>query len=325
MTSAARMPAPLSTTGIGSLPHLDTKPALRLAWSVDIPFLPELPRRDVSELFTSRAVRGLPGAREVLPGSVTIDLSEWEKGADLLDAALTREEVDLGEAWDAFVREIERLEPAFAKVQCAGPVTALALVSSCDPPLRLVDQAERLVIDRARVMVRSVRQAGPVPLLFLDEPMLGKVHNVEDLERLRGAIRSLKREGAIVGMHCCGDFAATSALDLDLDVLSFDAGLSLAGLLADRGRLERYLEGDGWLALGIVPTDLSEASESKRRMDAVLQSLGAVARPLRSRILSQSLLTPACGLGFHSVCDAGRVFDDVRIAQKILRGVARFS
>src|SRR5256885_8711470 len=51
------------TTGIGSLPHTDVRAAMREAFRVDVPYLPELPMRDAREFMLVHATEGIPGIR----------------------------------------------------------------------------------------------------------------------------------------------------------------------------------------------------------------------------------------------------------------------
>lgn len=71
-------------TGIGSLPHDEVDGALRLSFSCEVPFLPEL------------------------------------KGEDMVGTALDDRPL---RCWPAFLRELELRQAAFGKIQLAGPST----------------------------------------------------------------------------------------------------------------------------------------------------------------------------------------------------------
>lgn len=340
MRQTARRPRPLSITAIGSVPHTQLELALQQALALDVPGLPELPRRAPAEAFVAQALEGLPGLRVGPDGLPRVDLDAWAKGAGALEDRLENA-IDAGVvepfaptatatcAWSPFLWEVESRRLPFAKVQCAGPATALAVLSGGTPlPGRLAEEVVQLVHFRALAMARAVRQAGAMPIVFLDEPMLGAVRRApaaeqaRELELLWASVHGLRGEGAVTGVHCCGEADWAPLLRLGLDVLSFDATLSLERLLAARPELERYLDGGGWLGLGVVPTDVGDRAEVARRTEATLRTLEGLERPLRERLLSQSLLTPACGLATRSAVEAGQVFEALAAAQERLRALA---
>ncbi len=337
MKPTTTRPPPLSTTGIGSLPHTQLEMALQQALSTDVPYLPELPRRTPHEAFAAQVLELLPGLKVLEGGRLTVDFEAWHAGAFALDATID-EAKDPGNfepflpsatsasAWSPFVFEVQSRRAAFAKVQCAGPATALASLAGGVPlPERLERQVLDLVLHRALAMAWAVRVTGAVPIVFLDEPVLGavrqssKAEQERELEHLRHAVLGLRNEGAITGIHCCGEADWAPLLRLGLDVLSFDASVSLEKLLFSRPDVERFLETGGWLGLGVVPTDAATPQELDARLEATLAALERLPPPLRSRLLSQSLLTPACGLGTRSVGDVERVFEALLQAQARLR------
>jgi len=126
-------------------------------------------------------------------------------------------------------------------------------------------------------------------------------------------VLALRREGAVVGVHCCGNTEWAPLLGLGWDVVSIDARLSLESVLATGAAFEKFQAAGGILALGIVPTDLSASDD----LDAVLRE---ARERLRPETLARCLLTPACGLALRSVQDAERIFSELRRAQQELRG-----
>ena len=341
MKEIPRRPAPLSTTGIGSLPHTQLEMAMQQALVLDIPYLPELPRRTPAESLAAGALEKLSGLRVAQNGSVWLDGAAWEKGALSLDAELD-DALEAGTlegfapsassccAWPPFLWEVQSRKLAFAKVQGVGPATALAALAEGGAKIsaRLESQVSRLVLYRGIAMARAVRAAGAVPIVFLDEPLLaavrkaGEAEQDRELEQLRQGILGLRNEGAITGLHCCGAADWAPLLRLGLDLLSFDATISLDKLLVERPDVERFLENGGWFGLGVVATDTGDAAVVQMRLDATLQKIEAIPKALQKRVLSQSLLTPACGLGARTVLETGKVFDALGKAQARLRAAA---
>lgn len=220
------------------------------------------------------------------------------------------------------LREFTGLEPAFlealqvraprcAKVQLAGPATVAAFSSTSG------DVVAHLA-NRAAQLARALRQAGVTPMLFLDEPGLGKGgFPVAALERVRLAAQ---QEGAIVGLHCCAQTRWAEVLGLGFDLISLDARLSLDALLEDRRAWLRFLKGGGTLCLGIIPTEPGARYDVAELCDSVEASLRATT-PRFEEALCRMLLSPACGLALHPVAAAERISREVRLAQARLRAL----
>jgi hypothetical protein len=191
----------------------------------------------------------------------------------------------------------------------------------------VVDDAEvdrqvfRLLMARCLAMVKALRAAGATPLFYLDEPGLYALDTRDGqhllmLAELRLLVVALQREGALVGLHCCGNTRWEALLGLGLDLLSFDVRLSLDAVLDVPGPLEAFLEGGGALSLGIVPTDLGEDGNVEELVLAAETSLESVLGAAKARaVLDRAVLTPACGLALRTVIDAERIVEQLRQAR----------
>ena len=328
---------PLATSSIGSLPHTQLELALQQALLLDVPAAPQLPQRDPAEYMVPQALEGLPGLRFDAEGTSSVDVEEWKRGAATLDARLERAlEHDEGmarflpsaAAWQAlrpFVWEVEHRKLPLAKVQIAGPLTLRwSLRTSLGEPLAssperggIEAQIFRLVLARSLAMARRLREVGARPIVFLDEPGLYAFdkrdpQHLVSLQELRVVVLALRREGALTGVHCCGNTEWAALLGLGWDIVSLDARLSLQALLATGAAFDRFHAAGGTLALGIVPTDFSAT-------DDLLALLAAARAQLPPEALQRALLTPACGLALRSVPDAERIFAELREAQRLLR------
>jgi methionine synthase II (cobalamin-independent) len=342
----AQLPG-LATTAIGSLPHTQLEIALQQAFLLDIPYLPQLPLRDPAEYMLPQALDGMPGLRFDKDGNAAVDLAEWRKG--WLDARLERA-VEKGEgladfeprpaacaAWRPFAWEVEQRKAPFAKVQIAGPTTLRWALRTTDGSALwdLADGAEieaqilKLVLAKALAMARRLREAGATPVVFLDEPGLVTFERTSGrhlvaLQELRVVILALQREGAHVGVHCCGNTDWASVLALPWDLISLDARLSLQRLADAGDAFARFAQGGGRLALGIVPTNLAgnareeDPAVAEAASQLLLQAVPAILEKAAPGLLQRCLLTPACGLGLRSVRDAEAVLERLRRAQRAL-------
>ena len=332
---------PCATTGIGSLPHTQLELALQAALQLDVPFLPQLPAGNPSELMIPAALDGVPGLAFDGEGMCTIDLPRWERERAGLEAALDQafESRVFGpfepspqacRAFRPFIWEVEHRKLPFAKVQIAGPFTVRWLARTSEGgPAALVPALEqqifRLVMAKALALARAVRAVGATPIVFLDEPGLYALERTNPqhlvmLQELKLLALALQQEGALVGVHCCSNTDWPLLLDLGLDLLSTDVRLSLDALVADRKGFARYLASGATLSLGIVPTDLASSYEVRELVESVEATLRAtLPRTMRfEEVAAHVLLSPACGLAMRTVIDAERIFEELRQAQRLL-------
>lgn len=335
-----KRPPALSTCAIGSVPHAQMELALQFQRSFNVPTLPQQPRRDAAEYMLPQALEGLPGLTWCEDGQTSVDLATWEAGQkafeERLEDTFRNSDRDAFEpsthttrAWLPFLWEVENRRSAFAKVQIAGPFTAsLATTLNDGKPLanhpRASSQATRLILARAVAMVRSVKATGAVPLITLDEPGLCVFNrlrpaHVVALQELGFAARALSREGALVGLHCCGNTDWAGVLQLPFDMLSVDTRLSLEPLLSTGRVLDEYLARGGWLALGIIPTSMPDSRSVQQRVDDTLAKMGK----RRASILARSMLSPACGLALLTIKEAEQVLEDLRAAQTLIQDATR--
>jgi methionine synthase II (cobalamin-independent) len=330
-----------AATGIGSMPHTQVELGLQAALALDIPFLPQLPQRHPSEFMIPAALEGLPGLSYDEDGMCTVDLAKWEAGRPAFEAQL-QEALSSGRleafeptlegcrAWRPFLWEVENRKLALAKAQIAGPFTVLSVARTSDGKTTLevpgVDKAlYQLLMARSLAMVKALRRTGTTPLFFLDEPGLyafqrSQPRHLLAMQELKLLVLALQREGALVGIHCCGNTDWGALLDVQPDVLSLDVRLSLDAMLEETPALTRFLAAGATLSLGVIPTDLTSSYDVTELTDSVEASLKAALPPGHSftQVLSHVMLTPACGMAMRSVQDAERILGELRAAQRRL-------
>ncbi len=320
------------TTGIGSLPHHNIDAALAHSFQTDIPYLPQIPIRNPWEYMIPQALEGLPGLEVEAGGAVVLDLEVWLGRSHVLNEKLltafsNAENPDAFESfepsaatsssWQPFLWELEERDSRLAKIQLAGPLTCpwtlrLKEGSELDRYPEISAQILRLIMARAIAMCRRLRSGGIQPILFLDEPGLYCIslqnprHRMA-LNELKLVIKTLRNEGAWVGLHCCSNTDWKVVLELGLNVLSMDAQLSLDALLEQKEALTQFIATAGRLSLGVIPTSKSisrDASDLFSLLISKFQNLGKMQFQEIQQILKHALLTPACGLALHSPADA---------------------
>lgn len=315
LAAAPPMPVELGTpTGVGSLPHRDRDEAVAfvLAGLPELPALPSLPALDPREGMLAQAAWGLTGVAVGADGRLAVDPATLDPEAPLGDAALTGAPFA---TWQAFLAAVAgRTAPL--KVQLTGPVTlAVALRRAGIVPELAVRIAGPAVRARSRALHDAVRAVAPeAPLVaVLDEPTLvgGFPVELSDPETLIDLVSSALafwEPHAVTGIHCCGETDWKALLQTGPRLLSVPVG---AGLPAGAGALAAFLERDGWIAWGAVPTDRplgDSASHWWRQLSAQwCELVRAGCDPVRIRC--QALVTPACGLAGHRLPQAEHVLD----------------
>lgn len=333
--------APLAATGIGSVPFTDAREtvALILETLPQIPYWPQMVQLGYLEDMTAQSARGLPALKlDVANRTVLLDpdvprdeaLAQFYEtilSGDLSPFALSEAEA---QGFFALLDAVAaKGSPApVLKGQVSGPVTfALVIKDSEGKPIlydRELTQAVCAGLARkAAWQAEKFRELGKEPIVFLDEPSLTgfgsaylPISREEVLEILTQTLeetRSAASGPVTLGTHCCGNTDWSLLLTAPLDIVSFDSYGYFESLRLYAQPLAAFLARGSWLAWGLVPT-LDPEEFMKETTDTLWQRFKEQATRLAADldlglkdILSQSLLTPACGTGFMSRDAARRV------------------
>ena len=311
MTQVLRAPVllPGLATGIGSLPHADPIEAADFVLRLlpELPAAPQLPERDPREGMLAQWLGALPEVTIATDG--TYEVRGWSDEAPACQFS--------PDAHAGLLAFLERAalgpHPARVKVQLTGPLTlGSALEAQGVPAARAYRRSAQLCREWAAAIEALVAARLPDTglVLFFDEPALVRWRRGDTtLERdvaidvLSGALAAV--EGP-VGVHVCGDGDVGLAVEAGPQVL----GVTVGDGLADHAlALSRFLDGEGWVAWGAVPTDrpVGESVDPHwRRLAATwceLARRGCDPVVLRTR----GLVTPACGLAGYGASQAERV------------------
>ena len=322
---------------IGSLPLTDPVQATGLVWEFtpEIPLWVQLPKLP-GENFIDQFAPGLPGLQHE-GGRTWVDTASAEFEESLLRfyellLAMSEGQPSLEhspfalspESARGFFELIQQV-PARAKLppalkgQIVGPLTFGTSLRDqdgkaifYDPQLR--DASAKLLALRARWQVRRLAALGPQALLFIDDPALNgfgssmyiSITREEVLHALGEIIDAVHAEGGLAGVHICANAEWTLILDSAADILSFDAYTYFDQLLIYRKALLGFLERGGVMAWGLVPTLNVEDLERETTETLFEQWMSKSTRVTelgvdRQKLIVQSLITPACGMGALNV------------------------
>ncbi len=340
------------TTLIGSFPHPDsTTLCPRLAEVVQVPAWPQLPRRSFRENMYTQYSAGLPGivvddAHQKVYFDTSGDLSPALEGfygrylADDVDSFALP--ADYAAGFYTMLNVLKSTTGEWAKGQVTGPISfGLTVI---DQDLRsslyneqLTDPIVKQLAFNARWQIRQLKQAARRSnvILFVDEPYmssfgsafisLGREQVVTMLNEVFDAIHA---EGALAGVHCCGNTDWSVLMETSVDILNLDAYEYLDNLALYPHEMRAFLDRGGHAAWGIIPNtekifDVTPEGLAQRLRDG-LQLISDKARGRGIAIApeefaNRSLITTACGLGPTSIEVADRAVETLAQVGEILK------
>jgi len=334
-------------TGIGSLPHTEPARAMELVSSAipEIPYVPQLPAMSWHEAMLVQYTEGLPG--RVLDERNEKLYVDTEQGLLELEEFYTRVIEDDPEKFpisedhlhglSGLIRLLERRPDLLSavKTQVTGPVTQG--LSTVDQDRRSVfynDTFQEVVVKscalKARWMLRRLRPFHSTLLCFVDEPVLSafgssvyvSIRREEVIGQLAEVGSAIRQEGALCGVHCCGNTDWTLLTEAGVDIISFDAFEFAYSLPLYPEAITTFLERGGIIAWGVVPTSAEVKEQSAESLSVRLEEAIAGIEKLgvsRRALLRQALITPACGLGTTDEGVAEAAFHLLREVSLIMR------
>jgi hypothetical protein len=226
-----------------------------------------------------------------------------------------------------FLDSVPRLgshRPQWVKGQVTGPFSfAMTVTDENKRALaynpELYEVAVQGMAMKARWVARKLRQVAEGVLVVLDEPYLCSfgsafvnVSRNDVIAAIGLAVAAIHKEGALAGLHCCGNTDWSLVLSTDLDVVNFDAYEYFQGLSLYPAELRSFLRKGGILSWGIVPASRANGNLTPpallNALDHRVEQLAAKGLD-RGLLYQQALLTPSCGLGTESVERAERLMD----------------
>ena len=321
---------------VGSFPHTDPGPLCHtICEQFDkIPSWPQLPNRGSKESMYVQYSEGLPClVFDEEKGRIFFDTTgDIFKPLEAFYTRFLEEDLDYfamsepyAAGFYAFLDHLHHEKHAslrHIKGQVTGPVSFGLMIT--DEKKRailynesLFDAVLKLCVMKARWQIRKLKPLHPDIIIIIDEPYLSSfgsafinITREQVVDYLNEVIGAIHEEGALAGVHCCGNTDWTILMDTKIDIINFDAYGYFQGLAIYPEQVRAFLERGGCLAWGIIPTSVEVRDHTARtiltRMEdglAVLEQKGCP----RDFVLASSLITPTCGMGALSVEFAERV------------------
>ncbi|OVE82160.1 hypothetical protein BVY04_01885 [bacterium M21] len=337
-----------TATAIGSMPFSNPAQAVEVSLTCikDAPIWPQLPAYGLNEQMEIQYSEGLPSIvidreKSRMYFDTSVDYSE--EFADFYEAYMMAMDPDDGNGdcsalaiSEEFSHGIYAMEKAlearggeklpFVKVQTTGPVSmALTLVDENKRAIYYNEEFRDVIVKamamKCRWQIQKFSKFADKVICFIDEPILSafgsstyvSVQRDDVVAILQEVIEAIHADGALAGIHCCGNTEWSILMDAGVDMVNFDAFEFGETIAMYPEHVKALLEGGGTLAWGVVPTSPVIREQTVESLEAKLEEgmehLAKATGMDKQLILEQAFVTPSCGTGSMDEADAIKVFE----------------
>jgi len=343
------------STAIGSMPFEDAAYAVGVSLkSLDAPIWPQLPRLGLHEQMEIQYSENIPCAvvdREKSRMFFQTDEDYSESFAEFYEKYMTAADPDEGDGDFDFMAISEEYSKGlyalfnvldekgdklpWLKVQATGPCSfALTIVDETKRAIYYNEEFRDVIVKalalKCRWQIKKFKPFAENIICFIDEPILSafgsstyvSVDRADVVALLNETIEAVHAEGALAGIHCCGNTEWSILIDAGVDIVNFDAfgyGETIA-MYADS--VKTHLNRGGMLAWGVVPTSTEIREQSVESLMAKLEEgMDHLASKGidKNLIVSQAIITPSCGTGSLDPADAEKVFAMLAALSKAMK------
>jgi len=338
------------STAIGSMPFEDPKKAVGVSLDcLDAPIWPQVSKLGLYEQMEIQYSEGIPCAViDEEKGRMYFDTSgdyseafaefyenymNVEEGAGDCDFMAISEKYSAGVYATLAALEGKRLP--WLKVQTTGPCSFSLTITDENKRAIYYNVEFRDVITKAlalkcRWQLRKFAPHAENFICFIDEPILSafgsstyvSVQREDVVAMLKENIDAVRAEGALAGIHCCGNTEWSILIDAGVDIVNFDAfeyGETIA-IYADH--VKKHLEGGKFLAWGVVPTSVKIREQSVESLEEQLEKMmdNLAAKGIDKNLIARrAIITPSCGTGSMDASDAEKVFELTKLLSKRMK------
>jgi len=306
--------ADLCTTAMGIMPHENIDDAINLAFTLDIPFWPQLPRLSFYEDMYVQAMENFPGV--IVDEKNTRIYIDTNKFIDDIPNYLENENnpsfFRLSERYSSVYKIFLSKEIShFAAIrgQIISPISlTLKIVDENDKPIVYNDEIRSLMFSfiqkKANSQFRELKEKNVRAFVWLDDPGLEYIFNAMcGYDSIKAKKELTDFFDGIEGprcLHLCGRPDWDFLLSLNIEILSINA-YAHGDVFATYPNVKDFLEKGNIISWGIVPTYFEEFYNEN--VTTITKRLEAIWKILEKRgldldlIVENSMLAPAtCNL-----------------------------
>lgn len=343
----------LQPIGIGSLPHKNPDEAMEVVTKdfSQIPFFPQLANISKNEDMMLQFLEGLPSfsvdnsekftlnseSEEFLTGLEEF-FSDYEEiisdiNSPLLEKyAITTKSSSTFEKFEKFIKENK---PQYAKGQIVGAFTLCTTLNDQNGRALIYDETLRDIILKLLILktlwqIKRIKSANSTttPIIFMDEPSVSQIGSSayltisesEVISMLREISDTIKSNGALSAIHCCGKCDWRIPIKTGVNIINFDAYTYGQNFKAYHKEVSKFLNNGGKIAWGFVPT-IDGKILKKLNLDDLVEKFHDSVNYLTKNgideklVFDNSLLTSSCGAGSLSIKDA-------ELAMSLVKGLS---
>ncbi len=337
----------LMACSVGSMPHTDVARALDVIVDTlkEAPIWPQLSNRGLLEHMEIQYSEGMPRCvidreKERMFFDTSGDYSE--EFAEFYEQYITAMDPEIGGECSAMAISpayaaglhafLDRLKtngmtPPFVKVHTTGPVSfALTIVDENKRALYYNEEFRDMIVKALAMKCRwQIQTFKPYArhrvICFVDEPILSafgsstyvSVSRDDVIAMLSEVIEAIHADGALAGVHCCGNTEWSLPIDAGADIVNFDAYGFGETIAMYPDHMKAHLEAGKILAWGVVPTSASIRDETvhslAERYERLAGNLAEACGIDTAAIRAATIFTGSCGTGSLEVADAEKVFE----------------
>jgi hypothetical protein len=304
----------LSTTAMGITPHEDVDEAVRLAFTMDIPFWPQLPKLSYYEDMYVQAMEHFPGV--VIDEEHMRIFVDTDRFMEEIPQYLEREDnlqtFAMSDRFSLVYKRFLSMDLSSYKAirgQVISPVSlALKIVDENDRPIVYNDEMRALAYSfiqkKVNMQRRELKEKNDRAFVWVDDPGLEFIFHAmcgyDNIKAKKELMDFYDGIDGTRGLHLCGRPDWDFLLSLNIEILSFNAYV-FGDIFVTYDKLVDFLKRGNIVSWGIVPTYYEEFS--KEDLQSIVKRLESIWKILEKKgldihmIVQQSLLAPAtCNL-----------------------------
>lgn len=318
---------------IGSLPYKNPNDAIKIVqkYFYNIPFWPQLAKVSKNEDMTIQFLEGMPSFFVSENNNFYFDTEKEKFFEETEQFFIDYEEIigsknytllekfQISESFSStfkpFIELVKNNHCKYAKGQIIGPFTLATTLTDKNGRSAIYDDTLREIIVKtlslkALWQIKHIKQAGAIPIIFIDEPSISQLGNSayltvskkDVIAVLKEIIEIIKENGGLAALHCCGKCDWSVPIKTGLDIISLDAYSYSRNLSIFHKDIKTFLEQGGQIAWGIVPTLDRDALE-KADLTLMLSKFYKAVNYLTKKeineklVIDNSFVTPSCGAG----------------------------
>ena len=329
-------------TGVGSMPGEDPVAALTLVFDElgdHIPFWPQLPQSSFLENMYVQFSEKFPGVVIDQVKKTIMVNTQGVAYAQELEECFNKtqaDDVDYFSISKTYARGLYLMTQrmmalggqGWVKAQIIGPFSfGLSLLDENKKPVLYNPELSEIIplflSLKVSWLIRQIKvHAKTKVIIFIDEPYLVAVGTDQNtlpreviIDKINQVVRLIHDNGALAGIHCCGNTDWDLVFSTDIDILNFDAYGYFDKIALYEKSFLSFLKKGKIPAIGIVPTNDDILKEGiEEHLFGTLKKYG--------KFLAQgALVTPSCGLSGFSLENSRKALKMcARLAERLREG-----